>query len=483
MGTRVATTGGDRRRLLACLGLPALLAGCQAAPARLAGLDDNPPRPVALARQFAADSAVELATRPVRTSRAFAADVADVTWAAAEGLAGKRLLLALRETPPPVPPERPLLDAAALEADLRRATGRKLCPAHVELQHDGAQSLAVLERLIDGATHTLDVLMFMWEGDEVGQSLAERLAARARQGVTVRVLVDGGGNLIYGKPAGATTAEVNRAVCWLARQPGVQVIRARNGYYRFDHRKLLLADGRTAWSGGRNFNVNSFFQQNDTSFTVTGPLVAELREEFERSWEDQGGAVVRGPWSTVREQKGEPTATNALARLVTNGPARHDFRDTVFSAIDRARHHIYLENPYLCDPRVVLRLAHARRRGVDVRVVLTFDTTTPIFGEASKLTANRLLHAGVRVYVRPGMTHLKALSVDGCWAYIGTGNFDALSLRADAELGLGISAGSLVRDVEEELLQPDFRPEWELLRPVPVSVKDRLAEIAASFVL
>ena len=54
------------------------------------------------------------------------------------------------------------------------------------------------------------------------------------------------------------------------------------------------------------------------------------------------------------------------------------------------------------------------------------------------MTANRLLRAGVRVYLYPGMTHVKATTVDGLWAYLGTGNFDALSLRHNRELGLAV---------------------------------------------
>lgn len=484
MHDNVARRGGARRCLLLVLSLSVLplALGCQAPAARIAGCDNTvASRGAAIAGQLARDSAIETATHPLRTTASAVSSAADLTWASAEGLFCKRLLLPLCPSPPPVAPDRPQLDPQCLEEEMRRRTGQGLRPAHVELQHDGDKSLAAVEALIERATCRLDVLMFMWENDEVGRGLAERLAARARQGVAVRVLVDGGGNLIYGKPKPGSPDQVNAAVCWLAHQPGVALLRTRTPFARFDHRKLVLADGLAAWSGGRNFNRNSFFAQHDATFTVAGPLVAEFQQEFDHAWHEAGGPpappliVPAGAWPDG--------PFNTAARLVGTGPLRHDFRDAVLLALDRARHHIYLENPFVCDPRVVVRLIKARRRGVDVRVVLTLDTTTPVMGEANRVTANRLFRAGVRVYLRAGMTHLKAVTVDGCWAYLGSGNFDALSLRSDYELGVAFTAGPVILAMEQELIGPDLRPEWEMRSLLPLSLTDRLAEMLASLVL
>ena len=80
----------------------------------------------------------------------------------------------------------------------------------------------------------------------------------------MRILVDGGGNLIDGLPEDVSTAAVNRVVCWLAKQPNVEALRM-HAAARFDHRKLVVADGKIAWSGGRNFTAPSFFEYHDLS--------------------------------------------------------------------------------------------------------------------------------------------------------------------------------------------------------------------------
>lgn len=234
-----------------------------------------------------------------------------------------------------------------------------LKPAHIDLHPDGADALAALEAVIDQATCRLDVLMFIWGSDPVGEAIARRLAARAGPQLPVRVLVDGGGNLLFGVPEKAPPATVNRVVCWLASQPYVQVIRSRNPGYHYDHRKLVIADDRRAWTGGRNFTERGFFGQNDLSLTLTGPLVTELAERFEASWVKQGGAPLP---PLPAEASEEP---NALARLTATDPPHLDVEKTFYHAVAAARHHVYLENYSLADPWLLRELdagPAARRR-------------------------------------------------------------------------------------------------------------------------
>ena len=289
VGVDIAARG---RRLVFLLAI--LLTSCQAPAARFAGEEPGSvelPRPAILARQIATDSAVELAAHPLRTGAAMLTETADMVCAVGQGVVDKRILIPLRGAPGPVDPARPTLDPAALEADLKKAAGSDLQPAQLHFLEKGPDALAALLRLIDSSSSCIDVLMFLWDNDATGRTIAEHLAARAAAGVPVRVLVDGGGNLIYSEPAHAPAREVNGAVTWLARQPNVHVLRTRDGWFRFDHRKLVLVDDRCAWTGGRNFRDEGF-SQRDLSFLLTGPLVEELSAEFECFWREQGGRPV-----------------------------------------------------------------------------------------------------------------------------------------------------------------------------------------------
>lgn len=437
----------------------------------------------ALVRRAAlGDSVVELAWRPGRTTWRLLTDPVYQFYWHLGGALGKSLL-PLHACPGPVPEVRPTLDPTVLEAALQRLTRVPLEPALLQLYPDGNDALQVLHHLIDQGQHRIDVLMYWWDSDDVGQALAEHLARWACQGGVVRVLVDTGGTLIHGEPKQASAAEVTRVINWLAHQPNVQVLRTRAPLARFDHRKLVLVDGKVAWTGGRNFTRVAFFQEHDLSFTVQGQLVERINCLFEKFWRDQGGSPLvmgDGPPSSLPE--GELPA-NAYARLICTSPGHRELLATICTAISHARHHIYLENCCILDGRLICQLATARKRGVDVRVVLTLDTTVDLIDRANRLTINRLLEAGVRVYLFPKATHVKAMSVDGSWAYLGTGNFDALSLHRNRELGLAIGAGPILEELEQRLFLQDFRPEYEVTCPLPTRPGDRLCELLASFCL
>jgi cardiolipin synthase len=458
------------------------VAGCQAVAARPAGCHPScpaGPRTVVLARQLVADTFVEGSGRPLREGLTLGSEPVAYLRAAGAGLVRKRLLLPLLPDPPPLDPTRPTLDPGALEHELKKRDGDDLRPTGVQLHIPGDEALGALCRVIAQARWRIDVLMYLWDADPLGEQVAAWVAARAAAGVRVRVLVDGGGNLLQGLPDEASTAEVNRVVCWLSRQPNVEVLRGRNGCLRFDHRKLVVVDGHRAWSGGRNFTRSAFVEAHDLSYTLAGPLAAEMAETFEASWRDQGGSGA-GPLPAAPAPAPAP---NAWARLVHTGPGERELARALYLAVDRACHHVYVENPYFGDSVLLVKLALARQRGADVRVVLTVSSGNEVLDRSNRVTANRLLRAGVRVYLYPGRTHVKATAVDGLWAYLGTGNFDSLSLRHNRELGLAVGAGPLLAALEEGLFLPDFRPGCELTEPLAVSPLDYGCEVLASLFL
>jgi cardiolipin synthase A/B len=463
------------RRPLPWLGL-LLLAGCQVPPARPSACQPTAAsRKVLLVRQIAADTAVTSAAHPDRLVYALATGPLAYVRSWGSGLIEKRLALHVMGPPVPIGPDRPTLDPAQLEADAERISREPPAPADVRLFIDGGEALAALDAVIDGATCRLDVLMYQWNADDVGWRTARRLAAKAGPNLSVRVLIDGGGNLLHGDPREASATEVNQAVCWLAAQPHVTVIRVRDPAFRFDHRKLVVADGRVAWSGGRNLADDAFFEQHDLSYTVVGPPAATLAAAFEHAWEFHGGPEV-APLPAPEA----PATPNAVLRVVRTRRYEQSLAHNLYAAVEKARHHVYVENPYFSDSHMIYLLAKARQRGADVRAVLTLHSDSPVYDHSNRVTANRLLAAGVRVYLYPGMTHVKALAVDGLWAYTGTGNFDNLSLRHNREQGLAISDGPFIGEIEERLFLPDFDPTWELTEPLPLSPLDYLYEFIAA---
>lgn len=466
-----------------------LLSSCQMLPVKPSGCTSataDAKRSRVLVRQVLCDTGAEIVHHPLRTGRMVLADQAAWFGSASRGIFGKRIGMRLHGVPPICPcPEG--IDPALMDTGLQ--------PASVQLYREGGAALAVLEQMIDSAQCRIDVLMYIWEDDAVGWSIARHLAARASPNRRVRILVDGGANLIFtsspttaplcGEPPSTfsrqekpkTAGEVNRVVCWLAQQPYVELLRIRNPCAHFDHRKLVLIDGQRAWAGGRNFTEGDFFRRHDLTFTMQGPLVAEWQTQFECYWRDQGGKPACLPPQT------QPIVANAAGRLVENEPMQHSLLRALYDAIDRARCFIYLENPYLNDSGVIVKLARARRRGVDVRVLFTLQSDSQSINRSNRVIANRLLAAGVRVYLYPGRIHTKAALIDGCWAYLGSGNVDLLSLHRNRELGVVFGSGPIIREIDQVLFQPDFNPDWELRAPLPLTIRDYFSEVFAAFFL
>lgn len=460
--------------------LVSLVAGCQVVPAHVATCrrpHTVASRPCIAICQCLNDTARHAVRHPLDCACTLLVDPATIAREAVCGIVHKGLAPHVCPPPPPVEPCRPCLDVDELEDVLQRCVGNDLDPACICLFIDGHEAMEVLEDSLDRATHQIDVLMYLWGSDPVGWELAQKIAARASPTLQVRVLVDGGGNLFQGE-SGCSAGEVNEVVCWLSRQPHVQVIRTRNPLFRFDHRKVVIIDGCWVWSGGRNFTEEAFCECHDVSYVLMGEQTCKLAADFEKFWQEQGGHP--GPPCPPPPLPIEP---NTLARLISTHPCEKTLARAVYRAVESARHHIYLENPDLTDNRIFTKLVHARRHGVDVRVVLTLHSGSKTIDLANRATVNRLLQAGIRVYLFPGLLHVKALSVDGVWAYLGTGNFDHLSLRHNYEVGVAISHGPLVEELEEDLFEADFLPEWEVRQPLPWKCGEFLAEALSNLFL
>ena len=172
---------------------------------------------------------------------------------------------------------------------------------------------------------------------------------------------------------------------------------------------------------------------------------------FEDRWRDVGGRPDR---VRARPHRPPPRRGRPTRRSGWSGPtsASGRSRTTIYHAVDHARHSIYLENPYFSDEILTDKLVAARTRGVDVRAVLTLRGNVRRLNEYETLTANRLLRGDVRVYLFPAMTHVKAMSADGVWAYLGTGNFDELSLRNNREVALSVASPEVVRELDRTAL-------------------------------
>jgi cardiolipin synthase len=350
---------------------------------------------------------------------------------------------------------------ADVGADLGGRFGGPPTPARLVLLPSSEASIQDLLARIEAAARRIDLMMYGWQDDPTGREVAEALARAAGRGVRLRLLVDRTGFLIH-NPAAAQGCPTFLDA--LAVMPNVQLIEPPGVFASFDHRKLAVFDGATAWTGGMIFTESARRRWHNLAFVAEGPIVAQYACVFEERWREVGGAP-EGPGAIVGPAP--PVAPNASVRLIQTNVGDRSLKDTIYHAVDHARHHIYLENPYFSDEVLIAKLAAAARRGVDVRAVLTLRGNIRRLNRYSTLTTNRLFRAGAHVYLFPAMTHVKAMSADGVWAYIGTGNYDELSLRNNREAGLSVNSPDVVTQLDQTLFSPDMAASEELNALLP----------------
>ena len=116
-------------------------------------------------------------------------------------------------------------------------------------------------------------------------------------------------------------------------------------------------------------------------------------------------------------------------------------------------------------------LVRARRRGVDVRVIFPQENDSDIMQTTDQVVGNELIASGARVYVYPGMTHVKAAIYDG-WACLGSANLEKMSLRVSQELDVAFSNAAAVNHLKQDLFETDFHRAREITEPEPMNWLD-----------
>ncbi len=239
--------------------------------------------------------------------------------------------------------------------------GGPCTPARLTPLFDSEPAYRALMALIAAARCRIDLMMFGWGDDPAGRPVAAALIERARAGVLVRVMIDRGGFVI-----GESNAHVARGcpsfIDALEAEPNIHLIETPDPGFRFDHRKLAVIDDRIAWSGSMILTRPSLERWHNFNYLAEGPIVAQLADVFADRWESLGGC--RAAACTPAEVAADviPNAAVRVVRTDVDPPLR-TLKEAVYGAVDSARHHVYLENPYFDDRILVKKLVAARRAG------------------------------------------------------------------------------------------------------------------------
>lgn len=344
-----------------------------------------------------------------------------------------------------------------------------------------------IEADVRAARHHVHVEMYIFERDGCGARVVEALAAAARRGAQVRLLVDDAGSprlpprfLRALLDAGGRVERFNPML--LGR------LRGNSAIFR-THRKLVICDGRVGFTGGINVSdaqsaaASGEAAWRDTAIRIEGAAVHGLQLAFLENWAFVTGGASPVPRASLRDYFPVEPAGDLEVQIVPSGPDQEDSAvgHLHVAAIGAARQRVWISTPYFVpDEPLAAALASAALRGVDVRLLLPAATDSRVVDAASRTYHDALIRAGARIWLYgPPMLHAKTCVVDDDVAIVGTANLDSRSLRLNFEI-TAVLYGPRPAAALAELFQRDLavaRPKLE--READAPFLSRLAASAA----
>ncbi len=386
----------------------------------------------------------------------------------------------------PVPPvtDQPVMDRAGWEAYLDKTLDRTASSGELKFLVDGQAFFTRFIDVLASAEDSIDIRAYIFDNDDVALSIGELLKRRSREGVNVRVLFDGLGTIAASGEQSGTLPDAHRPPLsienYLTGNSKVEVRKSNNPWLTGDHVKTMVIDKKLAFLGGMNIGREYRYDWHDMMVEIQGPVVDRINREFQVAW---GRAGIFGDFSYLFNwQKKDRNADldGYPVRLIYTKPGRDEIFQLQREAILRSQRYIYIENAYFTDDALLRALIVARRRGVDVRVIIPLETDRGVITRNIILAANTMLEHGIRIYIYPGFSHAKAAIFDG-WASVGSANLDRLSLHINQEINIATSEPVAVQALMESLFEPDFAKSRELTEPFPQRWTDHIIEMFGDY--
>jgi cardiolipin synthase A/B len=357
----------------------------------------------------------------------------------------------------------------------------------VVLLRDGDEAYPAMLDAIRVAERSIILTTYIFDNDVSGREFVAALAAAMERGVEVRVLIDGVGARYTFPP-----------VTWVLKRARVRYARFlpplipwRFPYFNLrTHRKVMVVDGRVAFTGGMNIRVGHVLGKEpshpirDLHARVEGPVVAQLLRVAIIDWRLATREALTGAaWAPHAEATG-----HLYARAIPDGPdADFDIvRMTYLGALASAQRRVRIISPYFVpETALITALGITAMQGIRVDVVMPAKNNLALVQWAATAQLWQLAERGVHLWLSPGVfDHTKLMVVDDAWTLLGSANWDARSLRLNFELNLECYSRELAQQANElidERIMDAQEVTLETLdaRSLPVRLRDGVARLLA----
>ncbi|MBW9111830.1 cardiolipin synthase [Microbacterium trichothecenolyticum] len=358
------------------------------------------------------------------------------------------------------------------------------------------ESLDSMAAAIREAERFVHVEFYILQADAATDNFFRALEEAAARGVTVRVLLDHWAN--RGKPFYKRTLKRLTAMGaqWHLMLP-VQPLRGK--YQRPDlrnHRKLLVVDGRVAFTGSQNVtdstynlrkNIKRGLHWVDLMARIEGPVVASVNAVFLSDWYSETDEVLTDQIDLFDVRSGPGDLD---CQIVPSGPG-FEFQNNLklfAGLLYAAQRKIIVVSPYFVpDEAMLLAITTACQRGIHVELFVSEEGDQAIVYHAQRSYYEALLRAGVKIwmYKKPFILHTKSLTIDDEVAIVGSSNMDMRSFGLNMEISMLVRGEEFVREMRavEDMYRSLSREltleEWEK-QPLRSTVLDNLARLTSA---
>lgn len=338
----------------------------------------------------------------------------------------------------------------------------------ITLLTSGQEKFDDMFKAIAQAKSSIHLEYFNFRNDSIASLLFDLLARKAAEGVEVRALYDAFGNSSNNRPL------KNRHLRDI-RARGIEIYEFDpirfpwiNHVFARDHRKIVVIDGKVAYTGGMNvadYYINGTEQVgewHDMHCRLHGTEVNTLQAIFLRAWNKVTGQQVHGAkyfrglgldsYFQGLKPDTTPTAGRKMLGIINREPRRTNkiIREFYTNAIRLAQDSIRIINPYFTLNRSIKRaLRQAVKRGVKVDIMLSMRSDIPLTPDCGFYNAHRLMKHGCNIWMyKPGFHHTKVIMVDGRFCTVGSANLNARSLSWDYEANVVIVDSCTTRELD-----------------------------------
>ena len=329
------------------------------------------------------------------------------------------------------------IDSEEFQGTIAGATGAPFVAGNrLELLNNGDAFYPPMLDAIEDARQSITIEAYIYWAGHIGVVFAEALAERAKAGCFVKILLDAIGSSTIGSEILDVLEAGGCQIAWYNPIRWYTLGRFNNR----THRKSLIIDGKLAFTGGAGIadhwcgNARGPDEWRDIQIRLEGPAVVPLQTGFAHNWQQTTGELLSGDaYYPIISTRGSLAVQTVLSSPETGASS---MRTMYYLSIVCARRTICIANPYFVpDPVAIDTLIDAKKRGVDVRIMVSGIRNDNWLARYNSIRlVGRLVEAGVEIQeFNRTMLHQKTMVVDGRWVTLGTTNFDNRSFAHNEE--------------------------------------------------